>query len=153
MLSPPPIASRLDTPTTKRLTAEEHLAHAALIQAEEKRKLSLPAKLTGLSWIINSVKAALSKLSIHHWASLAVVWQFARPWVGPVITHFMEALLTHLMTKAVALGLQMPQLVKSLAGVIVSIGARHWSLSQHRGTTLSPCSPTQPAQSLHHHRH
>ena len=115
LLSPPPFSSRsasTKTPSTKRLSTEEHLASAVLLQAKENRKLSLPDKTTTLGYFLNmfgACKTHAAKLSVHHWASLALVCQFARPWAGPVIKHFIEALLTHLLGRLMAVGGQLPQ--------------------------------------------
>ena len=78
------------------LTTTDHLIAVASAQAKQLRKLTAKVPTNALVRLATTATATTLKVVRKHWAVLLIAYQFARPWIGPVVRHFLDALVTHL---------------------------------------------------------
>ena len=110
--SPPLADERGDRKTkSKTMTADEHLATAALQLAQERNKLVVAKQKALKSSVVNRIASVargtsslmLSKLAeatetwgVQQWAALLLAVTTARPWLQPLFTTILRAVGTHL---------------------------------------------------------
>ena len=110
--SPPLVAERDDKKTkSKAMTADEHLATAALQLAQERNKLVVAKQKALKDSVVNRIVSVargtsslvLSRLAeatetwgVQQWAALLLAATTARPWLQPLLTTTLQAVGTHL---------------------------------------------------------
>ena len=75
----------------------------------------------------------------HHYATLVVAYQFAKPWIGPVVRHFVEAMLSHIIAKASGALIRLPSL---LHHAITRVSKMASSVASNVGQRLTAVNAT-----------